>query len=124
MSELNALFETQVSNVMSGMVRDNRFRLDAGAYSLSEIFHEHDGLALGKFAEVFMPGRFARLIVKSPSYGIPFLTASEIMENKIKFGKYISKLHTKHLSDYFIEPEWLLITRSGTIGNIVYTTNC
>ena len=30
MNELNALFETQVSNVMSGMVRANAFSLEAG----------------------------------------------------------------------------------------------
>lgn len=121
-SELGTLFETQISSVMSNMVRDNAFRLDAGAYSSNETLNGLDCLALGDFADVFMPERFARLLVKSPAYGIPFLTASEIMENKTNFDKYISKLHTKHLNDYFVEPEWLLITRSGTIGNIVYTT--
>jgi len=122
MNALNALFETQVSSVLSNMVRDNAFRLDAGAYSSNETLKGLDCLALGNFADVFMPGRFARLLVKSPTYRRPFLTSSEIMENKTNFNKYISKLHTKHLNDYFVEPEWILITRSGTIGNIVYTT--
>ncbi len=33
MSELNALFETQISSVMSNMVRENAFRLDANCYN-------------------------------------------------------------------------------------------
>jgi type I restriction enzyme S subunit len=122
MSDLNPLFEPKISNVMSSMVQANAFRLDAGSYSTNETLNGLDCLALGDFAEISMPGRFARLLVKSPKYGIPFITSSEMMENKPNFDKYISKRHTKYLNSYFVEPGWLLISRSGTIGNIIYAT--
>lgn len=61
--------------------------------------------------------RFARIFVK-PENGVPFLSSSDIIGLRPERGRYLSKKHTKRLEELRIKPWDVLISCSGTIGNV------
>ena len=61
--------------------------------------------------------RFARIFVK-PENGVPFLSSSDIIGLRPERGRYLSNKHTKRLDDLRIKPWDVLISCSGTIGNV------
>lgn len=61
--------------------------------------------------------RFGRRYVK-PEHGVPFLSSSDIISLKPEINKYLSRKLTKQLDQLLIS-EWdILISRSGTVGNV------
>ncbi|WP_457642319.1 restriction endonuclease subunit S [Persephonella sp.] len=68
---------------------------------------------LGNLAEnIFYPSRFKRKYVKK---GIPFLSSIEIFKFDIKANKYIQNPPVNS----FVDKNWILITRSGSIGRTI-----
>jgi len=67
--------------------------------------------------KVFLPNRFKRVYV-SKAQGVPFLSGRNIVEIKPYDIKYISSKVTKHLDELLIKKDWILVTRSGTIGRV------
>jgi type I restriction enzyme S subunit len=61
--------------------------------------------------------RFSRIYVNS-SFGVPFLSSSDIIGLRPERDRYVSRKHTKDLESFMIEPWDVLISRSGTIGNV------
>lgn len=61
--------------------------------------------------------RFARIFVNAGN-GVPFLSSSDIIGLRPERGRYLSKKHTKHLDALRITPWNVLISCSGTIGNV------
>ncbi|MGZ8159762.1 MAG: restriction endonuclease subunit S [Methylobacter sp.] len=61
--------------------------------------------------------RFARIYV-GPDNGVPFLSSSDIIGLRPERGRYLSKKHTKRLEDLKIKPWDVLVSCSGTIGNV------
>ncbi|MFA5180902.1 MAG: hypothetical protein WC405_06240 [Syntrophales bacterium] len=61
--------------------------------------------------------RFKRIYVR-PEYGVPFLSSSDIISMRPEIGHYLSKVRTKRLDDLLIKKWDVLISRSGTIGNV------
>lgn len=61
--------------------------------------------------------RFARIFVGSEN-GVPFLSSSDIIGLRPERGRYLSKKHTKRLSELKIKPWDVLVSCSGTIGNV------
>jgi len=61
--------------------------------------------------------RFARIFVKAEN-GVPFLSSSDIIGLRPERGRYLSKTHTKRLDALRITPWDVLISCSGTIGNV------
>ncbi|MFH1934303.1 MAG: restriction endonuclease subunit S [Pseudomonadota bacterium] len=68
--------------------------------------------------EVFWPGRFKRMYA-SKINGEPFIMPSEAVLFMPKSKKYISN----YPKEVEIEKNWILITRSGTVGRILLTTS-
>ncbi len=61
--------------------------------------------------------RFRRVYV-DPAYGVPFLSSSDIISMRPELQNYISRELTKNL-DRLLVKEWdVLISRSGTVGNV------
>jgi type I restriction enzyme S subunit len=48
------------------------------------------------------------------------MTATDMMKNDINSGKFVSKKHT-NTANLLLEKGWVLVSRSGTLGNVVYT---
>lgn len=63
--------------------------------------------------EIFWPGRFKRTYV-SEKEGKPFLTASQIFMFLPKAYKYI----INYPENILIEKDWILVTRSGSVGRV------
>lgn len=105
-------------------------------YRMEASFYTSDGYAslnamrnsgfnlhkIGEIATVFWFGPFARRYVSDPVYGIPFLSSSNMMEARPKSYNLISKKNTKILEKYVVKEGDILISRSGTIGNIALVT--
>jgi restriction endonuclease S subunit len=70
--------------------------------------------------EIFKGNIFKRTYVSNEEFGFQFMTASDMMKSDIKGGKYVSKKHTK-TANLFIKKDWILVSRSGTLGNVVFT---
>jgi len=62
--------------------------------------------------------RFKRIYV-NPEYGVPFLSSSEIISLRPRLENYLSLKHTKNLSKLLIHKWDILISCSGTIGNVI-----
>lgn len=75
---------------------------------------------LGDLAErIFIPPRFKRIYV-SPEHGVPFLQGSHIPMIKPFDLKFISqRANEKQIKECLIHKNWLLITRSGTVGRVM-----
>ncbi|MGO3181271.1 MAG: methylation-associated defense system restriction endonuclease subunit S MAD5 [Aequorivita sp.] len=70
--------------------------------------------------EIFKGNIFKRVYVDNPNTGHPFMTASDMMKSDLNSGKFVSKKYT-NVANLMVEENWILTTRSGTLGNTVYT---
>ena len=66
---------------------------------------------------IFIPGRFKRIYV-DPQHGIPLLSGKQIAQIKPYNLKCISTKVTQNIKDWMVEPGWVLVTCSGTIGRV------
>lgn len=61
--------------------------------------------------------RFHRVYVDEAN-GVPFLSSSDIIGLRPERGKHLSRKHTPKLNQLTIQPWMVLVSRSGTIGNV------
>jgi type I restriction enzyme S subunit len=103
-------------------------RLEASAFSIEAhnavTALKNSGLPLislygeqGLCQEAHNAFRFKRVYVKS-GYGAPFLTSSEIISLSPRIAGYLSRKLTRNLEKLYIKKWDILISCSGTIGNI------
>lgn len=114
-------------------VFDAGVRLEASAFSIEAhnavTALENSGLQLislygesGLCQEAHNAFRFKRIYVKSEQ-GIPFLSSSEIISLRPETDRYLSCKHTRNLNMLSVQKWDVLISRSGTIGNIALATD-
>jgi len=70
---------------------------------------------------IFLGNIFSRIFVKKPEKGIPYLSASDTILSNINTGRYLSKKQAESLKYLMLKKNWILITCSGTLGNVTYT---
>jgi len=113
------------STSIASILEDDGLRLDA-AYFNPEVEKllttmNKAGMraeTLGSIASsVFMPPRFARVYVEA-DHGVPFLQGSHVVHFEPANLKFLSREAHKNLDQWIIRAGWLLVTRSGTIGNV------
>ncbi|MDG2990599.1 restriction endonuclease subunit S [Candidatus Synechococcus calcipolaris G9] len=103
-------------------------RLEASAFSIEAhnavTALENSGLQLislygegGLCQEAHNAFRFKRIYVKSEQ-GIPFLSSSDIISLRPETDRYLSRKYTRKLDILAVQKWDVLISRSGTIGNI------
>lgn len=70
--------------------------------------------------KIILPGRFKRVYVNE-EYGVPFLSGGDILQFDPPQVKYLSvKQHGKRIADQLtLHENMILVTRSGTVGNVV-----
>lgn len=70
--------------------------------------------------KIILPGRFKRVYV-TEEYGTPFLSGGDIMQFDQIQVKYLSKnKHSKRVyEELMLQENTILVTRSGTVGNVV-----
>ncbi len=72
-------------------------------------------------ADVFYGNIFSRIFVQNPEYGMPYLAASDTVLANLDTGRYLSKKQAAQLSYLILKKDWILVTCSGTLGNVTYT---
>jgi len=78
---------------------------------------------LGNLVEkIFIPTRFKRIYVKNRKQGIPFLQGSHVPMVKLFDVKYLWK-KSKNLENIVLKKNWILMTRSGTVGKVALVTD-
>jgi hypothetical protein len=75
---------------------------------------------LGGMKGLINAGRISRLWVNDRKYGIPFLSSTDVLQADLSNMSLISKKAVKHNPQLIIHEGWTLITRSGSIGRMVY----
>lgn len=78
-------------------------------------------LCVGGSAGIFHAGRESRSWVTDPDFGVPFVSSSSILAADLSGLPLISKKQVSSNPLFTIRHGWTLITRSGTIGRMVYS---
>jgi len=125
--------EVKWCSISLSVVLKNSNRFEASAFSL-ESKYAHEVINNSKFdkmplfgntaftQESFYPGRFKRTYIsKMDKEAIGFLGSSEMLEIKPNPEKFLSK-NQNDIEDLFLKDGDVLISRSGTIGNIAYVS--
>lgn len=108
--------------------KELNLRLDASyhiplAHLVTSTLKELENKGIGKLMKLkevsdsFVPSRFKRPYVKKEEEGIPLLQGTHITQTKPQQIKYIWK-DMRHLDDYIVLKNWVLVTCSGTIGHL------
>ncbi|MFN8435997.1 MAG: restriction endonuclease subunit S [Cytophagales bacterium] len=102
---------------------DAKYHLSEGRVTRATINKSNSKVeTLGSVSEkIFYGGRSRRNYVEDPLKGIPFLGSSDMLKSNINDLKYLSLKNTKNLKELILEKNWLLISRSGTIGKTAFT---
>jgi hypothetical protein len=74
-------------------------------------------------SKVFLGNIFSRIFVKDKAHGVPYLAASDTVLSNIKTGRFLAKKQANELSYLMLKKDWILITCSGTLGNVTYTNS-
>ena len=70
---------------------------------------------------IWHAGRWRRVYVSNPDHGITLLGSSAILKENLENEKLVSLKYTDDLEDKRLKAGWILISRSGTIGNCAFT---
>jgi len=69
---------------------------------------------------VFIPGRFKRIYVDDPDRGERWLSPSDMLKADLSGLRLISRKFTPGIENLRVRQNWILLSRSGTIGNLAY----
>lgn len=112
----------------SAVLRGAR-RLEAGFYGSAGYralkAMEKSGFKIGRVGDVAGVrwfGPFARTYVEDPSAGIPFLSSSEMLSAMLAPKNCLSKALTPNLDRLLVGEGTILVSCSGTIGNVAIGT--
>ncbi len=108
-----------------GVRLDSKFHLSDGISSKNTILNAPYLIkTVGDVSSnIFYGNRAKRIYVKDSKRGIPFISSSEMLKSDLCGVKNISKKYTQSLSGILLKKNWILISRSGTIGNTVFTND-
>lgn len=71
--------------------------------------------------KVFLGNIFSRNFVSKPDHGVEYLAASDTVLADLHTGRYLSNTQAKELNYLMLKEGWILVTCSGTLGNVTYT---
>lgn len=126
---LDGLCKAEVWPLDVAKVRERPTRMEAifygsdGYQALEALRGSHlETCALHELASVVWPGVFSRRFVPDLERGVPFLSTSAMMEAKPKAKQFLSIKNTRNLSAYLVREGTILVSRSGTVGNVALVT--
>ena len=71
--------------------------------------------------KVFLGNIFSRVFVKDKVHGKTYLSASDTVLANLETGRYLSNKQAEQLKQLWLKKDWILVTCSGTLGNVTYT---
>jgi type I restriction enzyme S subunit len=69
---------------------------------------------------IFIPGRFKRVYVDDLDHGDPWLSPSDMLKADLSNLRLVSRKFTPEIETLRVHHRWILLSRSGTIGNLAY----
>lgn len=69
---------------------------------------------------IYIPGRFKRYYVSDPDHGEKWMSPTDMLKPDLNGLSLVSKKHTPSIENLRIHKDWILLSRSGTIGNCAY----
>lgn len=69
---------------------------------------------------IFIPGRFRRVYIDNPENGLKWLSPTDMQKADLSGLAYVSSKYTSNLNTLRLHKGWVLLSRSGTIGNLTY----
>lgn len=118
---ISKYFEVDVFESTSVKILEGDFRLNAEYYLHSNSYNLSENIETEKLSEIATVvgfGPFKRYYIESLEYGVPLISSSEMMELKPTYEGIISKEYTKDFEKYLVKKNTILVSCSGTIGNI------
>jgi type I restriction enzyme S subunit len=119
----------KITTIKQNWLKESGQRFDAS-------YHLSDGVKTKRIIDKFCPYPTVSLIeesdslfkgnihkrvyVESEENGYMFFTASDLFKNSLETGKYISRRYSPYLKELELKKDWILITRSGTLGKVVF----
>ena len=73
--------------------------------------------------KVFLGNIFSRVFVKDKEHGKTYLAASDTVLANIETGRFLSYAQANKLKHLWLKKDWILVTCSGTLGNVTYTNS-
>ena len=107
----------------SGYRIDPSLHLSEGVKVRSELTHLPYALTTvaNCSSSIFLGNIFSRCFVSKPEFGVTYLAASDTVLANIETGRYLSKKQASTLNYLMLDKNWILVTCSGTLGNVTYT---
>lgn len=118
------VFSVRTSEVLSGVSRLEAAFYGSEGYRAVQSLHKSgfDFVALKTLAEVEWHGPFGRTYVDDAKYGVPFVSSADMLEAKIVPDRFISRRLTHRLERLMVRDGQVLVSCSGTIGNVALCT--
>lgn len=111
------------------LVREAR-RLDAELYlstgfaAWQDVLRAFPGVrALTEYADVWQPGRLKGVQV-AQDHGMPFVAATQVFDIWPTPRKWLAPNKTPDLQRRFVQPGWMLVTCSGSVGDTILSYSC
>lgn len=124
---LYGLFQVESREATVTALREHGFRLDAGFHAsnasdvLKTLANGHSATkTISELAQTYALSDFGLLrIPADQNHGVPFYTVSDIQEQEPIPTMFLSKSYERNLSNYLVCRGWVLVSRSGSVGNVV-----
>ncbi len=120
--------QAKVASLSAHLLWGGDRRMEAENYLASgygirlAIQERHNGWTpLGEVARVWQPNRLKGILV-SPSYGTPFLAATQIFDIRPVPRKWLAVERISDSAALFVKPGNILVTRSGAVGRAILAT--
>ena len=75
---------------------------------------------LGRLAKIWQPSRLKGILVQ-PEHGVPFIAATQAFDIWPTPRKWLAPNRTPDIANRYVEPNWILVTCSGTVGDAIIT---
>ncbi|HEY0924178.1 methylation-associated defense system restriction endonuclease subunit S MAD5 [Rheinheimera pacifica] len=121
-----------IKKIPSTWIQREGRRLDVGPYKTGAIEAKYklESLTVAKDSVVEVTlngikgiihaGRLKRIWVNDPNHGYPFLTTTNIHISNLEKISYIASSIVAGKRNLLVKKDWILITRSGTIGRLAF----
>lgn len=111
------------STIRASVVMTGERRLEAETYLsegylLRQRIERVTKLTLEHYARVWQPGRLKGIQVAREN-GVPFLAATQVFDVRPVPRKWLSLPRTPDADVRFVERDWMLVTRSGSVGTVI-----
>lgn len=110
---------------VSGLRIDASFHLSDGVKTkriIAELCPYETRSLSDESLDLYKGGIHKRVYVPSAEHGLMFYSASDLFKLDLNSRTYISKKLSPHLKELELKKDWILITRSGTLGKVVLTS--